>query len=60
MLISVKTLRTDRFSGETYEASGELSIHKDEKGIHVYMTKGGETGFESFTIHPSTQHSKYI
>lgn len=53
MLISVRTIRIDRFSGETYEATSELSIRKDEKGIHVHMTKGGETGFEGFTIHPS-------
>lgn len=53
MLISVKILRTDRFSGEPYAETGELSIRKDEKGIHVYMTKGGETGFESFSIHPN-------
>lgn len=53
MLILVRTVRTDRFTGETYEAKGELSIHRDEQGIHVFMTKGGETGFESFTIHPS-------
>jgi hypothetical protein len=53
MLIPVKLLCVDRFSGETYEAKGELSIHKDDKGIHVQMTKGGETGFENFSVHPS-------
>jgi len=53
MLIPVKLIRIDSCSGETYEAAGELSIHKDEKGIHVCMTKGGATGFESFTVHPS-------
>lgn len=53
MLISVKLVRIDKFSGKTYEATGELSIRKDEKGVHVNMTKGGETGFENFTVHPS-------
>lgn len=53
MLISVKTIRTNSCSGEIYEETGELLIRKDEKGIHVYMTKGGVTGFESFTVHPS-------
>ena len=53
MLIKVRVLRTDRFSNETYEAVGELSIQKNDKGIHVSMTKGGETGFENFTVSPS-------
>ncbi|NMG15756.1 hypothetical protein [Aromatoleum bremense] len=52
MLIQVKLIRVDRFSGKTCEGVGELSIRKDEKGVYVYMTKGGETGFESFSLTP--------
>jgi hypothetical protein len=48
--IPVRLIRVHRFKGTTSESMGELSIRRDKDGVHVLMTKGGETGFESFTI----------
>ena len=51
MLVQIKTIRVDRYTREEYEADAELSIEKEDNGdIAVKMTRGGETGFESFTI----------
>ena len=55
MRIAVKIVRVDRHSGATLSEMGELSVHHDARGIHVKMTKGGETGFEGFTISPGHQ-----